>query len=123
MLSRRLLPLIAAALFAAACQTVVADNDQPARIVNADAAVRAAIAFGVLTKGVSVTGLGASTGNSLNYTMVVPAGACNLTFMTSGGTGDADLYVRFGSAPTDTQCLARSTSKRICFSGSAASGS
>ncbi len=49
-----------------------------------------------------VTGLGASTGNSLNYTMVVPAGATNLTFTMSGGTGDADLYVKFGSAPTDT---------------------
>ena len=55
-----------------------------------------------LTKGVPVTGLGASTGNSLNYTLVVPAGATNLTFTTSGGTGDADMYVKFGSAPTDT---------------------
>jgi Proprotein convertase P-domain/Bacterial pre-peptidase C-terminal domain/Carboxypeptidase regulatory-like domain len=55
-----------------------------------------------LTKGVPVTGLGATTGNSLNYTMVVPAGATNLTFTMSGGTGDADMYVKFGSAPTDT---------------------
>jgi hypothetical protein len=55
-----------------------------------------------LTKGVPVTGLGASTGNSLNYTMVVPAGATNLVFTLSGGTGDADMYVKFGSAPTDT---------------------
>jgi len=56
----------------------------------------------VLTKGVAVTGLAASTGNSLNYTMVVPTGASNLTFTMSGGTGDADLYVRRGSAPTTT---------------------
>jgi serine protease len=56
----------------------------------------------VLTRGVPVTGLTATTNNSLNYTMVVPAGATNLTFSISGGTGDADLYVRFGSAPTDT---------------------
>ncbi len=55
-----------------------------------------------LTRGVPVTGLTATTNNSLNYTMVVPAGATNLTFQISGGTGDADLYVRFGSAPTDT---------------------
>jgi serine protease len=55
-----------------------------------------------LSKGVPVTGLSASTGNSLNYTMDVPAGASNLTFQISGGTGDADLYVRAGSAPTDT---------------------
>jgi pseudolysin/vibriolysin len=55
-----------------------------------------------LTKGVPVGSQGASTGNSLNYTLVVPAGASNLTFTMSGGSGDADLYVKFGSAPTDT---------------------
>ena len=54
----------------------------------------------VLTNGVPVTGLAATTGNELNYTMVVPAGATNLKFVISGGTGDADLYVKFGSAPT-----------------------
>jgi hypothetical protein len=32
----------------------------------------------------------------------VPAGSTNLTFTMSGGTGDADMYVKFGSAPTDT---------------------
>ena len=34
--------------------------------------------------------------------MSVPSGATNLQFQTSGGTGDADLYVRFGAAPTTT---------------------
>jgi serine protease len=62
---------------------------------------------GTLTKGVAVTGLSASTGNSVNYTMAVPAGATNLTFSISGGTGDADLYVQFGSAPTDTSYVCR----------------
>jgi len=57
---------------------------------------------GTLTNGVAVTGLGASTGASLNYTMAVPAGASGLSFVTSGGTGDMDMYVKFGSAPTDT---------------------
>ncbi|MEP7097400.1 MAG: PKD domain-containing protein [Dokdonella sp.] len=56
----------------------------------------------VLSNGVPVTGLAATTGNKLNYTMVVPAGATNLKFAISGGTGDADLYVKFGSAPTLT---------------------
>ena len=56
----------------------------------------------VLTKGVAATGLSASTGGYVKYTMVVPAGATNLTFTTSGGTGDADMYVKFGSEPTDT---------------------
>ena len=56
----------------------------------------------VLTKGVPATGLSASTGNDVVYTMVVPSGASNLTFTSSGGTGDADMYVKFGSAPTDS---------------------
>jgi len=54
----------------------------------------------VLANGVAVTGLGASTNQELTYTMDVPAGATNLSFDMSGGTGDADLYVKFGSAPT-----------------------
>ena len=57
---------------------------------------------GPLTKGVPVTNQSATTGNSVNYTLVVPAGSSNLTFTTSGGSGDADMYVKFGSAPTDT---------------------
>ncbi|MEO6171591.1 MAG: M4 family metallopeptidase, partial [Arenimonas sp.] len=57
---------------------------------------------GTLTNGVAVTGLAAATGSSVNYTMVVPAGATGLKFVMAGGTGDADMYVKFGSAPTDT---------------------
>ncbi|WP_234411329.1 MULTISPECIES: pre-peptidase C-terminal domain-containing protein [Rhodanobacter] len=54
----------------------------------------------VLQNGVAATGLTATTGNSVNYTMVVPAGATNLSFKIAGSVGDADLYVKFGSAPT-----------------------
>lgn len=57
---------------------------------------------GPLTNGVTVTGISASTGNSVTYTLVVPSGATNLKFVMSGGTGDADMYVKFGSAPTDS---------------------
>ena len=57
---------------------------------------------GPLTKGVAVTGINATSGNAVNYTLVVPAGASNLTFTMSGGSGDADMYVKFGSAPTDS---------------------
>ncbi|QSX79265.1 proprotein convertase P-domain-containing protein [Agrilutibacter solisilvae] len=56
----------------------------------------------VLANGVAKTNLSAAAGASLNYTMVVPAGTTNLAFTTSGGTGDADLYVKLGSAPTDS---------------------
>ncbi|MBA8888767.1 xanthomonalisin [Dokdonella fugitiva] len=62
----------------------------------------------VLQNGVAVTGLTATTGNQLAYTMVVPAGATNLKFVTSGGSGDGDLYVKFGSAPTTSSYDCRS---------------
>jgi hypothetical protein len=53
-----------------------------------------------LTNGVPVSNLSAATGADLNFTMSVPSGASGLKFTISGGTGDADLYVKFGSAPT-----------------------
>ncbi len=46
--------------------------------------------------------LSASTGQSTSFTLVVPAGATGLTFAITGGTGDADLYIRRGAAPTTT---------------------
>ena len=61
-----------------------------------------------LQNGVARTGLSAAAGAFLSYTLVVPAGATNLKFVTAGGTGDADLYVRFGSAPTTSTYTCRS---------------
>jgi len=85
-----------------------------AGIVNANAAVTAAKGGGggggggtTLTSGVPVSGLSASTGASLNYTIAVPAGRSTLMVKIAGGSGDADLYVRFGSAPTDTTYACR----------------
>jgi serine protease len=57
----------------------------------------------VLQSGVPVTGLSGATGAQKQYTFTVPAGAASARFQISGGTGDADLYVRFGAAPTTTQ--------------------
>ncbi len=53
-----------------------------------------------LVNGVAKTNLSAATNGELSFTMTVPAGATGLSFDMSGGTGDADLYVKFGSAPT-----------------------
>ncbi|WP_444997488.1 M14 family zinc carboxypeptidase [Aliikangiella sp. IMCC44359] len=53
-----------------------------------------------LENGVPKTGLSGSSKEQLFFTMNVPAGATNLRFNTNGGTGDADLYVKFGSQPT-----------------------
>ncbi len=55
---------------------------------------------GALTNGVAKTGLSGSTASQTHFTQVIPAGATDLTFNMSGGSGDADLYVKFGSAPT-----------------------
>lgn len=52
-----------------------------------------------LTNGVAVSASGASQSETF-YTLEVPAGATNLSFVISGGTGDADLYVKAGSQPT-----------------------
>jgi len=61
-----------------------------------------------LTNGVPVTGISGASGSDKLYTLDVPAGATNLKFVTSGGTGDADLYVKFGSAPTTSAYDCRS---------------
>src|SRR6202008_1411543 len=56
----------------------------------------------------NVTGIAVATGASKAYSVVVPAGRPSVTFKTSGGTGDADLYVKLGSAPTTTSYDKRS---------------
>ncbi|GAB4175810.1 MAG: hypothetical protein Fur0032_15660 [Terrimicrobiaceae bacterium] len=53
-----------------------------------------------LTNGSPVPNLSGSTGSELFFRITVPAGQQQLTFSISGGTGDADLYVRRGSVPT-----------------------
>lgn len=55
---------------------------------------------GVLQNGVPVTGLSGAAGSETRYTLAVPSGASNLSIALSGGSGDADLYVRFGNPPT-----------------------
>ncbi|WP_265436583.1 M4 family metallopeptidase [Aeromonas media] len=56
----------------------------------------------VLQNGVAVTNLTAPKGGKLNYTIEVPAGRSQLVVTSSGGSGDADLYVKFGSVPTSS---------------------
>ena len=57
---------------------------------------------GELANGVAKTSLAGAKDEELSFTLVVPSGATALTFEMSGGTGDADIYVKFGSAPTAT---------------------
>ncbi|NVJ21350.1 collagenase [Myxococcus sp. AM011] len=44
----------------------------------------------------------ASTGSALYFYLYMPPGARNLRFKASGGTGNADLYIRAGTWPTTT---------------------
>ncbi len=53
-----------------------------------------------LTNGVAKTNLSGAQGSEQFFTLDVPAGASGLSFVMSGGSGDGDMYVRFGSAPT-----------------------
>ena len=78
---------------------------------------------GGLQDGVPVTGLAGSTGQELSYTVTVPSGS-NLAIAISGGTGDADLYVKKGAAPTTSSydCRPYKTGNAETCSFSAASG-
>ena len=55
---------------------------------------------GGLQNGVPVTGLSGASGSETRYTFNVPSGARNLVIRISGGSGDADLYVRRNAPPT-----------------------
>ncbi|RKG76869.1 peptidase M4 [Corallococcus exercitus] len=55
----------------------------------------------LLTNGVAKTGLSGASGSSAYYCIDLPASKAS-TYVMSGGTGDADMYIKFGSAPTTT---------------------
>lgn len=57
-------------------------------------------AGGVLTLGTALSVSG-SADSERYYTVVVPAGAPALRVSLSGGSGDADIYVRFNARPTE----------------------
>ena len=52
-----------------------------------------------LANGVPIAVAGAA-GSNTYYNLVVPAGATSVSFVLQGGTGDADLFVKWGEAPT-----------------------
>ncbi len=55
---------------------------------------------GTLTNNTPVSNISGATGSQQFWSMTVPAGQSTLTFTTSGGSGDVDLYVQVGSKPT-----------------------
>ena len=85
-----------------------------AGIVNAAAAVQAVMGGGEpptatpLTNNVAIGGNTGAKDAVVQYALVVPAGAKNLSFISFGGSGNADVYVKFGSAATATNYDLRS---------------
>ncbi|MFL5357678.1 M20/M25/M40 family metallo-hydrolase [Archangium sp.] len=55
---------------------------------------------GTLTNGVATAPYSGATGTWTCNTLVIPSGVSSVVFNQAGGTGDADMYVRFGSQPT-----------------------
>lgn len=58
---------------------------------------------GTLSNGTPVTGLSGLSGSEQFFSITLPANAGDLSFTLSGGNGDADLYVLYGSQPTTSQ--------------------
>ncbi|MBV2127519.1 S8 family serine peptidase [Arsukibacterium indicum] len=57
--------------------------------------------------GATFPNLSASTGQWLRGSYQIPAGVSQITFQISGGSGDADLYVRYGSQPSTSAYTCR----------------
>ncbi len=55
-----------------------------------------------LTNNSVTTNIDGALDSTIFYTIDVPAGAANLTFDIAGSNGDADIYIKFGSAPSLT---------------------
>lgn len=53
-----------------------------------------------LVNGETQSDISGGAGEELLYSLTVPSGATELSFVMEGGTGDADMYVKFGSEPT-----------------------
>ncbi|NOK17290.1 M4 family metallopeptidase [Corallococcus carmarthensis] len=56
----------------------------------------------------TLTNVSGSRSSNTNLSYVKPSGATAMRFQLAGGTGDADLYVKFGSAPTTSSYDCRS---------------
>ncbi|WP_426736106.1 M4 family metallopeptidase [Myxococcus faecalis] len=78
--------------------------DEIASVTNAWKAVGVGVPIIVETtpieKDVPISGIGSTSGQKKYYEFNVPEGAYDLNVSIAGGTGDADLYVRYNNVPT-----------------------
>ncbi|RKG86991.1 bacillolysin [Corallococcus sp. CA049B] len=73
----------------------------------------------------TLTNVSGARNSNTNLSYVKPSGATAMRFALAGGTGDADLYVKFGSAPTTSSYDCRSagaSSDETCTINGAQSG-
>nr|WP_242544954.1 M4 family metallopeptidase [Corallococcus sp. NCSPR001] len=73
----------------------------------------------------TLTNVSGARNSNTHLSYVKPSGATAMRFALAGGTGDADLYVKFGSAPTTTSYDCRSagaSSDETCTLNGAQSG-
>lgn len=78
-----------------------------------------------LTNGVTVSNITVGANGEIKYQLTVPNGATNLLFAMYGGTGDADIYVKRGTPPTNSSYDCRPFSfgnNETCFFPAPASG-
>ncbi|MGO4262160.1 S8 family peptidase [Lysobacter sp. TAB13] len=71
-----------------------------------------------LENGVTVTNIEVGANGIIKYQLLVPNGASNLLFAMYGGTGDSDIYVKYGAEPTSTSYDCRpftSSNNETCF--------
>ncbi|HEY0480218.1 MAG TPA: PPC domain-containing protein [Kofleriaceae bacterium] len=90
----------AATASGAATYTVTGTSGSTSHTANGSLSVSSGGGTTVLGNGVALTNLSGASGQQSQFSIVVPAGQSLLTVKISGGTGDADLYVRAGTAPT-----------------------
>jgi Bacterial pre-peptidase C-terminal domain len=78
-----------------------------------------------LTSGVAVTGQSVAQGAWKYYFITVPTGATNLTFATTGATGDVDIYTQHNAKPTSSAYICRpytASGNETCSATNPASG-
>jgi len=86
--------------------TLIVTDDQGATNASSQT-VSVTNSSGTTTGGFTETNVSPANGEILSYTIDVPTGATSLEVDISGGTGNADLAINFGSAPSrnDNDCL------------------
>lgn len=78
-----------------------------------------------LVNGVPVTSISGASGSTKYWKLTVPSGQAKVVFTISGGTGDADLYVKRGAKPTTSSYDCRpylSGNSESCTTTSPAAG-